>query len=274
MPELPEVETIRRDLEKSLIGCEILRIKIFDGRIINHSNPRYFKKNLIGKTIQGFQRRGKALVFLLSNETYLVVHLKMTGQLILGEKTSLDRRSKDTKLTFELSKGKILNYNDQRLFGWLQYVEKLEEISFIQQLGVDPFHKTFNEQWLGSQIRRRKAPIKSLLMNQHFIAGIGNIYASEILFDAHIHPKKSATNLSAQERKNLISSTTDILSAAIKCRGTSLRNYRDSVGAKGQFINRIKVYGREGEDCPKCKTAIIRIVQNGRSTFYCERCQK
>jgi len=271
MPELPEVETIKRDLEKKILGQKIVQVFVYDRRVIRNS-PRSFIKNLTGKTFHEVSRRGKAIVFQLTDSGFLVVQLMMTGQLIYAEKEP--RPSKATKITFQLSNYRYLNYNDQRLFGRLQFCRTLEEIKFFKDLGLEPFSSSLSAQWLANQLIPRSTPIKNFLMNQKFVAGIGNIYASEILFAAGIHPRRAAKTLSKKETHSLHSKIKEILSEAIRFRGTSMRDYRDAGGQKGNYINRIKVYGRKGQACLSCQTPVARFVQAGRSTFFCRRCQK
>jgi len=272
MPELPEVETIKRDLEKKIIGQKIVRVFIYDRRVIRNRPSSSFIKNLTGKTFHEVSRRGKAIVFQLMDSGFLVVQLMMTGQLIYTKKNP--RPSKATKITFQLSNHSYLNYNDQRLFGRLQFCRTLKEIKFFQDLGLEPFSLSLSSQWLANQLIPRLTPIKNFLMNQKFIAGIGNIYASEILFAAGIHPRRAAKTLSKKETDSLYRKIKEILNEAIRLRGTSMRDYRDAGGQKGNYINRIKVYGREGQACLSCQTLIERFVQAGRSTFFCRRCQK
>ncbi len=274
MPELPEVETIKRDLEKKILGLTIEKIFVYDGRVIPHKSDKSFITGLEGKTIAQIVRRAKALIIHFVQGDYLVVHLKMTGQLIYGNNLKKNENLKETKVVFRLSNGQHLNYNDQRLFGRLMWVKNLDEVSYLTLVGPEPLNGTFTTSWLTQHLKPRAVPIKVLLMDQHFVAGIGNIYASEILFDARIHPEKLAKRLTGKEVVCLHSSTQNVLKEAIKCRGTSMRNYRDASGEKGEFKNRIKVYGRENELCGVCQQSIKKIVQAGRSTFFCKECQK
>jgi formamidopyrimidine-DNA glycosylase len=269
MPELPEVETIRRDLEKKINGLAIEEVVVFDARVV--VRPTVFRKNLVGNTIQNVSRRAKLLVLSL-NEGYLVVHLKMTGQLVVG-KNLKELGCKETKVVMRLSNGAYLNYNDQRLFGRLIFVKDLKEVPFLRKIGPEPFEAAWDVSFLKENLKNRSTPIKVLLLNQEFVAGIGNIYASEILFHAKINPVKPSRKLSASEIQALHQSTQKILKEAIRFRGTSMRNYRDSAGEKGRFMERIQVYGRDHEPCRVCQTPIERIVQGQRSTFYCKQCQ-
>ena len=273
MPELPEVETIKRDLENHLPGLFIEDIRIHDARVIRDIDQGQFVKTIKGCRINAIDRRGKAIIIQLEVCGYLVIQLKMTGQLIYGEDLKTIENLKETKVTFKLSDGHYLNYNDQRLFGRLSFVKRLEDHLYLQSIGIEPLSDGFNAQWLKKELKQRKTPVKMLLMKQEFLAGIGNIYASEILFHAGIHPKKLASKLNVSQVQSLYAETKDVLKRAIKFRGSSMRNYRDSFGEKGRFMSQIKVYGRENEACFNCKTPITRIVQGARSTFFCKKCQ-
>jgi formamidopyrimidine-DNA glycosylase len=270
MPELPEVETIRRDLEKRICGLTIEEVTIFDPRVV--VQPKAFVKNLLGKTIVNVSRRAKLLILSLGDHAYWVVHLKMTGQLVLGKNLKA-QGCKETKVVMRLSNGEYLNYNDQRLFGRLIFVKNLKDVPFLKKVGPEPLNGAWNVSILKEALSKRTTPIKVLLLNQEFVAGIGNIYASEILFQAKINPKKSSRKLIESEISALYQSTRSVLHEAIRFRGTSMRNYRDSSGEKGLFMKRIKVYGRDKEPCCVCQTTIQRIVQGQRSTFYCPQCQ-
>lgn len=271
MPELPEVETIVRDLRRRLPGTRLTGLTVHDPRIVKFSGIEAFRRQIVGRTVTGVERRGKAIVMELDEgKGFLIVQLMMTGQLIFAKGAHPGR---DTKLTFRLSTGEYLLYNDYRIFGKLQVVASCEELSYFQKIGPEPLSKTFTVDWLMQGLRNRKVSIKNLLMNHTFLAGIGNIYASEILFQSRIHPSRPAGSLSRKEADRLHQATIEILKEAIRYRGTSMNTYRDSRGEKGGFINRVRVYGREDEACPRCRTAVSRVVLNGRSTFCCNNCQ-
>lgn len=270
MPELPEVETVVRDLKKMIVGQTITDVAIIDRRVIKDRTNRQFKQSLKSKTIKSIARRAKGIIIQFTGGDYLFVHLKMTGQLIYGERQNL----KETKVVFTLSDGNYLNYNDQRLFGWLIYTKNLKTIGYIQTAGPEPLGRAFNADFIREAIKRRTVPVKTLLLNQFFVAGIGNIYASEILHRARINPTKPSFKLTDTECERLYEQTVNVLKESIRYRGTSMRNYRDSKGRQGQFMSRIRVYNREGQDCLHCGTKVMRIVQSGRSTFFCSACQK
>lgn len=278
MPELPEVETIKRDLEKLVLGLKITQVIIHDVRVIQNQIKGKFEDELKGLTIVKITRRAKAMVIQFNHHRYLVVHLKMTGQMIYGEDLKQTQKLKETKVVFKLSNGKYLNYNDQRLFGRLILTDDLQKVAYLNKLGPEPLEKEFASSWLIATVKelskRRKTAIKVQLLDQTFIAGIGNIYASEILFDAKVDPQKRLHRLNQDELTRIHRSTVKVLNAAVKQRGTSMRNYRDSAGEKGNFMKTIKVYGRENEGCFNCKSLIQRISQAQRSTFYCAACQR
>ena len=277
MPELPEVETIKKDLIKGLLGRRIEDVVVYDERVIRGRAASDFKTALMGYTVVDLTRRGKAIIAQLSHpalaggKQFLVIQVMMTGQLIFSASA---QAMPMTRITFRLSNDQYLHYNDQRLFGRLQIVHDPDEIGYLKTIGPEPLSRGFQVVRLAEQLQRRSIPIKTLLLNPRFVAGIGNIYASEILFASRINPKRPAKSVKPEEIKRLHQATIDVLKEAIRLRGTSMRNYRDGKGQKGGFMNRIKVYGREHERCYRCRAPIQRIVQSGRSTFFCKSCQR
>lgn len=270
MPELPEVETIARDLRRDILNQRVRNIAVYDDRVIRGQSPQQFIQSLKGRRLEKILRRGKALILELNNGRYFVIQLMMTGQLIYAAGPA---RAKETKVILRLSNDQYLHYNDQRLFGRLQVVDSLRQIPYFRKLGPEPLAARFSTKWLKEKLREKKVPIKPLLMDSTFVAGIGNIYASEILFQSRINPKRYAHRLKKEEIKNLHAATRKVLTQAIRLRGTSMNTYLDTSGKEGLFMKRIKVYGRENEHCPQCRTPLARIIQRGRSTFYCPRCQ-
>ena len=269
MPELPEVETIARDLRRKVLNQIIENIAVYDARIIRQPACQ-FVESLKGRRLNKISRRGKALILELDNGRCFVVQLMMTGQLIYDR----PRQDKITKVSLHLSGGRYLHYNDQRLFGRLQVVDTLEQIPYFCKLGPEPLTDGFSPSWLAKKLKGKKVPIKALLMDHTFVAGIGNIYAAEILFQSRISPKRPAHRLNKEEIIKLHTATQKILTEAIRWKGTSLNTYRDANGEKGGFMHRIKVYGRENAHCPRCKTPLAKILQRGRSTFFCPKCQR
>ena len=272
MPELPEVETTKRDLEKKLKGVSIRRVIVNDPRIIRPHLADSFSSRLTDQKISAVTRRGKAIIITFASKNrYLIVQLMMTGQLIYTKNPAAQRF---TRVTLVLSNDQHLHYNDQRLFGRLQIVDEVSAVPYFKNLGPEPLMDNFQIPWLKQALKKRSGPIKTLLMNHHFLAGIGNIYASEILFACGIGPKRRAWSLKEKEIAALHKATVDVLNEAVEYRGTSMQSYRDSSGKEGNFMKRIKVYGREGEPCVRCrKSTIKKIVLSGRSTFFCAECQ-
>lgn len=273
MPELPEVETIARGLRRKIVNLTINDVIVYDRRVIrqNGQTVRPFTSALKGRRLTDVSRRGKALILGLDNGRLFVVQLMMTGQMI---DCADPRRDKLTRVSLSLSNGRYLHYSDQRLFGRLQVVDSLHHIPYFQKLGPEPLTKEFSISFLGKKLRERKVPIKPLLMDHTFVAGIGNIYASEILFQSRIDPRRPAHRLKAEETERLYAAAREVLKQAVRWRGTSMSNYRDADGKEGLFMSRIRVYGRDGQSCPGCKHTLVKIIQRGRSTFYCPQCQR
>ncbi len=291
MPELPEVETIRRDLGV-LIGRKIIRLEILSPKTASHS-AAFFKKALVGQTLFSISRRGKLLALSFRNGYFLLVHLKMTGQLIFqsGRKKIVGGHSlndssyeksvgghlpnKHTRAIFYFSGGGELFFNDLRKFGYLKLTDKngLEKI-LENNYGPEPLTKEFSALHLQKILKSRKTNIKAVLLNQKLIAGLGNIYVDESLFAAKIRPTRLANSIKTEEIKKLTQEINKVIKKAIIHRGTTFNNYVDSRGRKGNFSNLLKVYGRSREKCLVCGRQILKIKLAGRGTHYCPNCQK
>jgi formamidopyrimidine-DNA glycosylase len=267
MPELPEVETIVRDLSKSLAGKTFSAVTVHDAFLLRQKVPDFIRR-LKGQAILKITRRGKAIIIHLASGEFLVIQLMMTGQMIVD-----GMQVKHTRLTFNFSDGNRLLYNDQRRFGQLRVVANLDEIKHFNILGPEPFSKEFTPALMREAFKRTTRPIKNVLLDHTFVAGIGNIYACEILFRSEVSPKRKVRRINALETKTIHHHIIDVLKEAIAHRGSSVRNYRDGAGKKGRFNERLAVYARQNLPCPRCKEPILRIVQSGRSTFYCGHCQ-
>jgi formamidopyrimidine-DNA glycosylase len=272
MPELPEVETIRRDLDRSVRGLTIREIKINDRRVIRQ-DPGEFLRMVRGRKVLSVSRRGKALVFDLK-ECLLIVQPMMTGQMVVFPSGTEPVLLKEARVIFALSKNTALVYNDQRLFGRLQAIRSLNDHAHIRTMGPEPLEDGFTVGYLSAALAKRKIPVKPLLLDHRLVAGIGNIYASEALFRAGIRPDRKAGGLSADEVRSLWRAVRSVLTEAVKMRGTSVRNYRDGAGREGKYQKLIKVYGREGKSCGHCGAVVLKLVQSQRSTFFCGACQK
>lgn len=271
MPELPEVETIVRDLARLLPGREIRRVEVLRPDLIEGEPAAEFAAALRGRRVDTVARRAKNIVIALAEER-LVVNLGMTGRLLVAAPGEVDE--KHTGVRFSLDNGQLLVYHDVRRFGRLQRYSPEAWREWEARLGVEPLGKEFTPKWLREGAARSRVAIKVWLMDQRHVVGVGNIYASEALFRAKIDPRRPAHTLTAPEARRLHDAVRTVLQDAIEFRGTTLLDYRDASGERGGFADRLKVYGRAGEPCPTCGTPIERIVQGGRSTFFCPRCQK
>lgn len=293
MPELPEVETVLRGLEPVLVGSKIEQVEI--GRPdLRFPFPERFGERLIGITIEKLNRRAKYILAYLSSQEVLVLHLGMTGKFIISQSFSKYRNAKQASFTgmdqkhdhvlFILSDGTKIKYNDPRRFGFMTLIDtdELEDHALFRHLGVEPLGNRFNEAYLAQTAQGRNASVKSFLMDQSVVAGLGNIYACEALFRSGISPKKTAGCLSTGRGApsiragRLASAIRSVLSDAIDAGGSTLKDHRKTDGSLGYFQHLFSVYGREGESCSlsHCSGSIRRIVQSGRSTFYCSTCQR
>jgi len=266
MPELPEVETIKRELEKTLLGKKIIDVLIHNPKVIRTPAPKEFVQGLKNNTIQHILRKGKLLILELSSGKSLAIHLKMTGQLVYpGD-------AKKSRVSFKLSDGKLLDFNDQRLFAELRLIDDWRELKFIQGLGPEPFEITVEQ--FKKMLASKKTKIKPLIMDQTFIAGVGNLYAAEALFRARINPARPASSLSQKEKELLFKEIKDTLLEAIEHKGSSVDQYVQLTGKQGGYAKFHKVYDRLGKPCLVCKSPIQRIALGGRGTYFCAKCQK
>ncbi len=266
MPELPEVETIRRQLQKSILGKKIIAVRVSKPKVIKEPSLSSFKKGTEGASIKNILRRAKVLILELSTKKSLVVHLRMTGQLIYPG------TGEQSRVSFKLSNNKLLDYNDRRLLGELRLLDNWRGLRFIQTLGPEPYDISKEE--FSTMLSRKKTKIKPLLLDQKFISGVGNIYAAEALFKSKISPLRQACGLSAKEKKGLFINIKHILDDAIRHKGSSVDQYVTASGEKGNYARHHKVYAREGDPCFNCKSPIKRITLGGRGTYFCGRCQR
>jgi formamidopyrimidine-DNA glycosylase len=271
------VETLRRDLEKEVVGKRIKSVEVTGMRSIRrHPNKKHFAGRLDGKKITGVSRRGKYLLVRLEGNDVLVVHLGMSGQLL--RMAAKEPNPKHTHVVVSFTQGAQLRFVDPRTFGelFVTEIQDLEkEVPELAHLGFDPFEDIMSWARFGDMLRDRKMKLKPLLMDQKFVAGIGNIYADEILFAAGLRYDRGSETLSSQEVRRLWRAMIETLQDAIKHRGSSLADeqYRDLFGEVGDYQSQHKVYDREGEPCRRCRSTVVRIKTNGRSTFLCEQCQ-
>ncbi|TDA68891.1 MAG: bifunctional DNA-formamidopyrimidine glycosylase/DNA-(apurinic or apyrimidinic site) lyase [Clostridia bacterium] len=280
MPELPEVETIRRGLEATLPGTEITGLTLFRPEVVAFPDPEEFSGFFPGKVWGRAGRRGKYLLLEVADRV-LVVSLRMTGQLVLlpGPAEASPGVPADlpphTHVLWHLSDGTRLRFTDQRRFGRLYLVgpERLEELTPAGKLGPEPLAPEFTPARLAEILARHRRPVKALLLDQSLVAGIGNIYADEILFAAGISPLRPAAEVEPEAAARLHQAAREILTAAIASRGTTVRNYQDGHGQAGGFQERLAVYGRAGEPCRRCGQPVAYLRLGGRGTCYCPRCQ-
>ncbi len=278
MPELPEVEVLRRDLEKEVVGKKIKSVEVTGARSVRrHKNKKDFIGLLEGHKVASVQRRGKYLVFRLDGAEALVVHLGMSGQL-LRAKTAREKAPKHTHVVITFTQGGLLRFVDPRTFGemFVTTTGELEnEVPELAHLGFDALEQAMSWITFGEMLRCHSRGLKSLLMDQRVLAGIGNIYSDEILFEAGLRHDRPSDSLSAQEVRRLYRAMVETLQDAIKHRGSSISDeqYRDLFGDVGEFQTLHKVYEREGMRCRRCRSTIVRQKYNGRSTYFCPRCQ-
>jgi formamidopyrimidine-DNA glycosylase len=271
MPELPEVQTIVDGLTRLLLERRIESVTVLRPSSIRGDIPA-FRQRLEGKTIGEIQRRGKYILFRLKPEGWLIAHLKMTGKFTLQPVAQMPGAYDRVVLT--LADDWKLVFFDIRGFGRLEGVDDPSGHAALSRLGWDPWDERLTPLSLTRRLKTRKAAIKTALLDQTIIAGLGNIYASEVLFDARIHPGLSACDLSGRQAKVLIGAIRKILRQALRYNGTTISDYRRVDEKQGGFQEFLKVYGRKGQPCRHCSTDIIRIVQNQRSTFLCPICQQ
>jgi formamidopyrimidine-DNA glycosylase len=278
MPELPEVETIRRDLEKEVVGRRIKQVEVKGKRSIRRqrSAPE-FRKHLEGQKLTSIRRAGKYLLFGVGDDDVLVVHLGMSGQLLRakGLKEPLVRH---THVIITFTQGGQLRFVDPRTFGEMFVTSAAEldaQVPELANLGFDPLEEMMSWTRFGQLLAQRRVGLKTLLMDQKFVAGIGNIYSDEILFAAGLRYDRYSDSLSSQEIRRLYRAMVETLAEAVKYRGSSLADeqYRDLFGEIGDYQGQHQVYDREGKACRRCRNAIVRVKLNGRSVFLCERCQ-
>ncbi len=287
MPELPEVETVCRQLEPELEGRRIERLEVLDARWCRPMAPKALERTVKGAMIEGLGRRGKYLLLALEGERTLVMHLRMTGNLVLVEgESKLDpsegRRlyeaerstsERHLRARFTLDDGREAWFTDPRRFGEAFLIDNANLDERFAKLGVEPFSADFTPAALGEMAAGRTAPLKSFLLDQSGVAGVGNIYADEALFRARLHPLSPAGSMKPEHLEALRDAVVAALEAGIDGGGASIDDYRDARGEKGTMQDEFLVHTREGEPCPRCETEIVRIVVSGRSTYYCPSCQ-
>jgi formamidopyrimidine-DNA glycosylase len=287
MPELPEVETVCRQLEPELEGRRIEGLEVLDGRWCRPMAPKALERAVKGAMIEGLGRRGKYLLLALEGARTLVMHLRMTGNLVLVEgESKLDpsegRRlyeaerstsERHLRARFTLDDGREVWFTDPRRFGEAFLIDDVNLDERFAKLGVEPLSADFTPEALGEMAAGRTVPLKSFLLDQSGVVGVGNIYADEALFRARLHPLSPAGSMKPEHQEALRDAVVAALEVGIDGGGASIDDYRDGRGEKGTMQNEFLVHTREGQPCPRCQTEIVRIVVSGRSTYYCPSCQ-
>lgn len=274
VPELPETETIKRELNESVAGLKLIDVEVLDPRVVRMT-PDEFTRRVIGANIAGASRRAKIIIIHLSSREALLFHLKVTGSLLYMPADSLRGSA---QVIFVLENGYELRFRDPRRFGYVKLISEADVLDSpeLSHLGIEPLSDEFTPAVFADMLKGRpKSRIKALLLNQSFIAGIGNIYADEILFFARVHPSREAGSLSDEDINRMYRGIRSILSKAIEERGTSIISYVDLYGDKGNYSNFLKVYNQSGKPCPDgCRGTVVKTKVAGRGTHICPDCQK
>lgn len=271
MPELPEVETIVRDLSPLLQNARIIRVQVSDPKLVRFPSSQDFNRNLTGGIIRAIERRGKYVVISLEGGLTWLVHQRMTGRLL----TQLEPGERHLRARFDLDSGITLYYCDLRRFGgmWAFWPGEEKNLGGFAILGWEPLSDQFCPDWLGENFTQRRAPVKSLLLDQRLVAGLGNIYTDEALFLAGIHPARPGCSLTKEECRTLCQAVKDVIAQAIQGRGTTFRDYRSGRGTAGEYQRRLMVYGHGGQPCQGCGRLLEKKRIGGRTTVFCSRCQ-
>lgn len=273
MPEKPEVITVTKKLEKRLLNRKITDCKVYYEPIIDYPSSKEFISQIKDQTMYSFSTRGKWIVIELDSD-YLLVHLRMEGKFFFREKNA--PLEKHHHVVFTIDNEEELHFQDVRKFGRMKLIpkEKIMEMPPFTELGLEPWDKNLTSSYLKEKLAKKTIPIKTALLDQSIITGIGNIYDDEILFLSHINPLTKANTLSLTDLNHIIENTIITLDKAIQEGGTTIRNYTSEEGVTGLFQNHLYVHTKVGEACPNCGTTIIKIKVNGRGTYYCPKCQK
>jgi formamidopyrimidine-DNA glycosylase len=270
MPELPEVEIIKNDLAPEIEGRRFVGVDLLCPEMVRRPSPQEFQNRIIGQAIREIARRGKYLIFRLETGEALLLHLRMSGSLLL--KSAPAEAEPYSRAIFNLEGGLELHFCDRRKLGTIELVKNEKEV--IGRIGPEPLEKGFTPELLSQRLSQRQSPIKAVLLDQTVLAGLGNMYADEALFFAHIHPLKKAKSLSGEEVEQLHQAITQVLISAIGNRGATISDYRDIYGQLGTHQFSFSVAHRGGEPCPRCGTTIERIPIRNRGSYFCPNCQR
>ena len=273
MPELPEVETVRKGLERLIVGKTIDHMTVLWPRIIEQPDVEIFEKKLVGQTIQKMERRGKFLIFKMTNYD-LISHLRMEGKYEIHH--PIDEKNKHTHVIFSFTDGTELRYLDVRKFGRMALVDQNQSAKYkgILLLGPEPIPEEFKLSEFCTAVKKHKKAIKPLLLDQRLVTGLGNIYVDEVLWKAKIYPEQPANSLEDKEIKHLYYAIIDVLAQAVEAGGTTIRTYLNALGEAGKFQLSLNVYGQTDKPCPRCGTPIKKMKVAQRGTHFCPKCQK
>lgn len=274
MPELPEVETIKRQLTKHLPGLTLEKVLVHEPKLRTFLDPAELTQ-VIGQRLAAVERRAKVLLWRFENNHYLAFHLKMTGQVVISNRQFHNTPGPSNRATLIFSDQTEIYFRDWRKFGWIKVLkaEQLSQELFRQALGPEPFSSEFTVEYFQSILNRSNKPIKVLLLEQSLIAGIGNIYANEALFLAGIDPRRRSRDLKPNETAKLYQTIKEVLEKGINLGGASDNSYLNAYGRQGQYQNHFLVYRRQNRPCVNCQHSIVRVTLGGRGTFYCPHCQ-
>jgi formamidopyrimidine-DNA glycosylase len=275
VPELPETETIARDLDREIAGRTVVAVRVRRSDVLREVGSRTLSKRMVGSRITRSWRRAKLVVLDLSSGDRLVVQPRFTGALLIDAGDLPAREREYSTVEFVLDDGRSLHYRDIRRLGTVALMDAVRFSGYSAALGVEPLDRAFTADHLSGLLRGSRQAVKKVLMDQRGVVGIGNIYANEALWRARIDPSRAAKTLSAPEASALRAAIVEVLTESIAHRGTSFRDYRDASGERGGFVERLAVYGRAGQPCPRCGRRLVGThAIDGRMTVLCARCQK
>ncbi len=286
MPELPEVETVRIQLRRKVVGKVISGVEVFHNKTVGYDEA--IEDRLLQKEISDIDRIGKLLIFGFKDEDdlFLLAHLKMTGQFFYVDEegdvsggghsmaaADLDLPGRHTRVTFHFTDKTALHFNDMRLFGYAKLADAAEVVGARAGFGPEPIDPEFDCTWFSDTLRKKNTPVKAALLNQAFVAGLGNIYVDEALWRAKVRPMRKATKVTKSEAAVLCTAAGDVMRESIEVGGTTFQHFKDTGGENGNFTDYLKVFGQQGKECSRCGTIIKKTRCAGRGTHYCPGCQ-